>query len=214
MKYWAKVLILVVLFTALSLPFFLKSKATVPSLSTARSPEPKFNQTTVPLDHARERVTKKPFGLYVTPNSSPVKPEKFTGYHTGVDFEIFSGEENQEIEVRAICDGKIVLERYAVQGYGGVKVQQCNLNNEEVIVIYGHLKTEAKTLDMKLGDMVIKKGERIGVLGKGYSEETDGERKHLHLGIHKGPEINIKGYVQDKAELKDWIDVQSFLSLK
>jgi hypothetical protein len=34
-----------------------------------------------------QRVTKKPFGLYVDPDNSPVQPEMFTGYHTGADAE-------------------------------------------------------------------------------------------------------------------------------
>ena len=33
-----------------------------------------------PLDRAGERVTKKPFGKFVTPQNSPVQPEKFYGY--------------------------------------------------------------------------------------------------------------------------------------
>ncbi|MDP1845177.1 MAG: hypothetical protein Q8L09_00330 [Candidatus Moranbacteria bacterium] len=43
-------------------------------------------------------------------------------------------------------------------------------------------------------------------MGKAYGAETDGERKHLHLGIHKGAGVNILGYVQSKAELSGWLD--------
>ena len=51
-----------------------------------------------PIESALKRVTKKPFGIYVTPQSSPVKPEKFKGYHTGVDFEILPSEKNKEVK--------------------------------------------------------------------------------------------------------------------
>src|SRR3989338_10346295 len=47
-----------------------------------------------PLDNSSERVTKKPFGKYITPADSPVQPERFSGYHTGADFEVFSNEIN------------------------------------------------------------------------------------------------------------------------
>jgi len=43
-------------------------------------------------------------------------------------------------------------------------------------------------------------------LGKGYSDETDGERKHLHFAIHKGTKIDVRGYVQTKGELQDWLN--------
>jgi hypothetical protein len=32
-------------------------------------------------------LQKKPFGIYITPENSPVQPENFTGYHTGIDVE-------------------------------------------------------------------------------------------------------------------------------
>ena len=33
------------------------------------------------------RITKKPFGIFITTQNSPVQPERFSGYHTGVDVE-------------------------------------------------------------------------------------------------------------------------------
>jgi len=41
----------------------------------------------LPVNQFFARITKKPFGVYITPETSPVQPEKFTGYHTGVDVE-------------------------------------------------------------------------------------------------------------------------------
>jgi len=155
-----------------------------------------------PLNRAGERVTKKPFGIYITKQNSPIQPEKFTGYHTGADFEIFPDELNAEVQAHAVCTGKLGLKKYA-SGYGGVVVQNCILNNEPITVIYGHLKLASIILNT--GDN-LNVGDVIGVLGAAYSTETDGERKHLHLGFHKGTAINILGYVSSQSQLSDWID--------
>lgn len=155
-----------------------------------------------PLDRASERVTKKPFGIYITPQTSPIQPERFQGYHTGTDFEVFPEELNADVSVHAICDGKISLKKSA-SGYGGVLVEGCTLNNQPVTIIYGHLKLASIS---KNTNDELSAGETIGILGKSYSSETDGERKHLHLGIHKGSRINILGYVSSQSQLSGWID--------
>lgn len=160
-----------------------------------------------PINNFQERVTKKPFGIYITPENSPIAPEKFSGFHTGVDFETFADEQNIDIPIFAICQGPLALKKYA-SGYGGVAVQQCQINNEDVTVVYGHLKLSS--IMQKTG-ATIKTGDQIALLGKSFSAETDGERKHLHLGIHKGTEINLLGYVQSPNQLKNWIDVQVLL---
>jgi len=51
----------------------------------------------------------------------------------------------------------------------------------------------------------------FAVLGKGYSAQTDGERKHLHLGIHKGTNVNLLGYVQNSQALSQWFDALTLL---
>lgn len=155
-----------------------------------------------PLEKAGERVTEKPFGVYITSQTSPVQPERFQGYHIGSDFEIFPEELNIPVDVRAVCDGKLLLKESA-SGYGGVAVETCQLNNQPITVIYGHLKLTS--ILAKAGDN-LKAGDMLGILGAEYSQETDGERKHLHLGFHKGASINIRGYVSSQAELSGWID--------
>jgi murein DD-endopeptidase MepM/ murein hydrolase activator NlpD len=155
-----------------------------------------------PLTRAVERVTKKPFGIYITPADSPIQPERFKGYHTGADFEIFSDELNVAVSVHAICSGKLKLKEFA-SGYGGVVAQACELNKEPITVIYGHLKLSSIILDVGAD---INAGEVIGILGADQSRETDGERRHLHLGIHQGIGINIRGYVNSQPELVNWID--------
>lgn len=155
-----------------------------------------------PLGMAAERVTKKKFGDFITPQNSPVQPEKFRGYHTGTDFEIFPEETDAEVPVKAVCDGKLALKKTA-SGYGGVAVQNCVLDGTPFTVIYGHLKISSITANA--GENV-GAGDTLGILGKGYSAETDGERKHLHLGFHRGTAVNILGYVQNQSELSSWRD--------
>ncbi|MEK7651782.1 MAG: M23 family metallopeptidase [Patescibacteria group bacterium] len=176
----------------------MNNKATAPTEQTT-------NASNIPLENGKERITKKPFGIQISKATSPVQPEKFSGYHTGADFETFANEQNKDIQVRAICEGDLVLKKIAT-GYGGVVVQACNIKEQIVTVIYGHLKVSSVKAEGSF-----KTGDVIGVLGKGYSSETDGERKHLHLGIHKGNSINILGYVQKQDDLKNWIDPLDFL---
>lgn len=169
--------------------------------STAGSPD-----FSLPISDALTRVTKKPFGLYVSPGNSPVSPEKFTGYHTGVDFETTALEQDSEIPIYAICRGPLQLKKTAT-GYGGIAVQSCRIKEEFVTIIYGHLKLDS--INIPLNSM-LNQGQVIGILGRGYSPETAGERKHLHLGIHKGQAVDLLGYVPTKDELSQWID---FLTL-
>jgi hypothetical protein len=164
-------------------------------------------QIVPPIANWQSRVTKKPFGIYITPKTSPVQPEKFTGYHTGVDFETFPEEQNIDVQIYAICDGKLLQKRTA-SGYGGIAVQACKLNSEDITVVYGHLRLAS--ISANIGQE-LKAGDKLTVLGTGFSSETDGERKHLHLGIHKGSAINILGYVQNQAELVNWLDVTNYL---
>ena len=161
----------------------------------------------LPLSEALNRVTKKPFGIHISPGNSPVNPERFTGYHTGADFEIFLGEENKDVSVFAICSGKLQVKEFG-RGYGGTLVQACDINNQPVTVVYGHLKLTS--VKAAVGNR-LNAGDVLGILGKGYTLETDYERKHLHLGIHKGSGIDTRGYVATTSELNNWIDPLSVL---
>ncbi len=156
-----------------------------------------------PISDAVSRVTKKPFGIYITPQTSPVSPEKFSGYHTGVDFEIREDEQDLDIAIFAICDGPLLITRN-VSGYGGVAVQSCEVNTEPVTVLYGHL--DLSSIDKNQGVNLLA-GDKIGILGEGYSLETSGERKHLHLGVSKGGDINYTGYVKAESDLEKWLDL-------
>jgi hypothetical protein len=216
-KYLIILLLVLIIFC---LVFWRAKKTSAPTLTDSQTqPAPAQEDTSIsesvadsstqnalswlaPLDRAQERVTKKPFGIYIDLKNSPVQPERFSGYHTGTDFEIFPEELEAKVYVRAICGGKLILKKTAT-GYGGVVVQSCNLDNQPITIVYGHLKLSS--VAKNIGDD-LKIGETIGQLGAAYSPETDGERKHLHLSLHKGSAVNIRGYVQTENELNAWID--------
>jgi hypothetical protein len=101
-----------------------------------------------------------------------------------------------------------LLQKRYVSGYGGVAVQACSINNQSVTVLYGHLKLESISAAT---NQTINSGDKLGILGQGYSSETDKERKHLHLSIHKGKAVNVQGYVQNQTELNAWLDPMSVL---
>lgn len=169
-----------------------------------------FSVLVPPMDRAEERVSKKPFGILISPRTSPIQPERFSGYHTGIDLEIFPEEAGVEIEVKSACAGEIISKDSA-NGYGGVVVQACELEVVEATIVYGHMKLSS--IQKNVGDR-IEKGEFLGFLGDAYSGETDGERKHLHFGIHKGGQKNILGYVKNKSDLSAWIDPCEYICKK
>ena len=157
------------------------------------------NGLVAPIDEFKERITKKPFGIYITPQNSPAQPEKFTGFHTGIDVEY--QDVGSDVPVYAVADAKILAAK-TVSGYGGVIIISLIINGVEHSVLYGHIRPS--TLP-KIGSNV-KKGEQLALLGTGYSSETDGERKHLHFAILSDSRIDYRGYVQNKSELSSWID--------
>jgi murein DD-endopeptidase MepM/ murein hydrolase activator NlpD len=168
------------------------------AVTTASSSQSQDMEWTAPLP--LDRVTKKPFGIRIDPNNSPVSPERFRGYHTGADFETLQGETN--VFVPALCSGTVLVRKW-VSGYGGVVVERCALASETVTLLYGHLRLSS--VNVSVGER-LSAGAAIGMLGSAYSEETDGERRHLHLSVHRGGAVELRGYVQSASELDAWID--------
>lgn len=154
-----------------------------------------------PISNPTNRTNKKLFGTKVSPADSPVPNERFTGFHTGTDYETFENEKNVVVEVYAICGGPLKQKRTA-SGYGGVAVQECLIDNQVVTVVYGHLNLNSVTVNV---ENYLNPGDKIGNLGE-QGSETDNERKHLHLSIHKGTAIDIRGYVSSQKLLSEWID--------
>ena len=157
------------------------------------------NNLDYPIPEFLSRITKKPFGIYITPSTSPVQPERFAGYHTGTDIEYT--DTTTDVAVYAIADGTVVFSERA-SGYGGVFMILVNLNGTKHTVLYGHIRPSSLP---KVGEQVTK-GEQIALLGTGYSAETDGERRHLHFAVLSDNSLNIKGYVTSKSQLFSWID--------
>lgn len=158
-----------------------------------------------PIVQFRERVTKKPFGMYITPETSPVSDDPFTGFHTGVDVEY--DDIPGDVVVVAFSSGTVVLSRW-VAGYGGVAVLAHLIEGREYLGIYGHLDP----LSLPQTGAILKKGERIGILGESNTDETDGARKHLHFGLLKGNNIDLRGYVNRKELLNAWEDPLKLLT--
>ena len=176
-------------------------KASQPS--TAQPTQPQAELIT-PVADFRGRITKKLFGTYVTPAHSPVQPERFTGYHAGVDVEY--GDVTADVPVRAIADGTV---RYAgwVSGYGGVAIFLHHFAGADHTVLYGHLDPSRLP---RVGS-ALKRGEWFAYLGRAYSSQTDGERRHLHFSILQGSGIVFLGYAQSLSQLRaTWLDPLSF----
>ncbi|MFA5926615.1 MAG: M23 family metallopeptidase [Patescibacteria group bacterium] len=172
----------------------IKDETIAPPKSSLVEPTPNFIA----------RITKKPFGIYVTPRDSPVAPEHFTGYHTGADSEY--DDVASDVVVNSIADGEVVLSRTA-QGYGGVMVIRHLINHNNYLVLYGHLEPKS----MLQSGQKVSKGDKIGILGDAFTSETDNERKHLHLAILKGERVDLRGYVQDQSQLDGWYNPKDFL---
>jgi murein DD-endopeptidase MepM/ murein hydrolase activator NlpD len=147
--------------------------------------------------------------MYVTPDGehNPIDPpERFTGYHAGLDYEIRESELRTDVPVYAICDGSVLYSGFA-EGYGGLLVQRCMIENEEVTVLYGHLAQE----DMMPEGETPKAGEQLGILAAHRTLWSGWNRKHLHLGIHRGADTDMRGYVESAEELEAFVNPASVL---
>lgn len=165
-------------------------------LSKKVAPVPEFYK---PTTEFTEGITKKKFGTYVTFENSPTPPERFIGYHTGVDVEFENVE--KEVPVKAISSGTVVYSGY-INGYGGVVLITHKIKGAERTVVYGHLDPASLPLLNKR----VKANEPIGMLGDNRSSETNGERKHLHFAILSDSRIDFRGYVQEKSQLSGWLN--------
>lgn len=152
-----------------------------------------------PVAEFKARITKKRFGDYITPATSPVQPERFSGFHTGVDVEY--QDVTTDVPVSAISDGEVVYSQF-VSGYGGVVILRHTIGGTPRLVLYGHLRPST----LPVVGSTVTRGQIIGQLGTGFTTETDNERKHLHFAIIAGTTLNLRGYATSESALKDWID--------
>lgn len=160
-----------------------------------------------PVRGFNDRVTKKPFGIYITPKTSPVQPERFTGYHAGSDAETTPDEQNVDVPVFSVAVGTVTFVS-RVNGYGGVIMVRYAVDGETVTALYGHIRLASASV--KVGDAVAT-GQKLAVLGTGFTDETDGERKHLHSALLKGASSVVRGYVASKGALSPWYDPVAWL---
>ena len=157
-----------------------------------------------PIPNARNRPVALAFGMHVTADGkdNPIDPpERFEGYHAGRDYEVLASELDTEVPISAICSGSVLYSGYA-EGYGGVLTQRCDIGGEPVTVIYGHLDSDGLSAE----GTILAAGDRLGKLASAYSFWSGDNRKHLHLGIHKGEVPNMLGYVEEPMELEGFID--------
>lgn len=182
-----------------------------PRSETAREPRvavaeaPAFGWPIKEYDRREKKLT---FGRYVSPTlkDNPIQPpERFTGYHAGLDIEIFSDEADQDVPVTAACDGS-VLTTGSLDGYGGVVMQVCVWQGSEVTVLYGHL--DPASFRQEAGESV-QRGTTIGLLAHTRTPESGFTRKHLHVGVRRGIKTDVPGYLQNQESLKDYLDPES-----
>lgn len=158
-----------------------------------------------PLDNTQERALLLDFGMYVTPNpdQNPIDPpERWTGYHAAQDIEIFPDEIGRDVPVLASCDGKVIFTG-EVNGYGGVLVQTCKLDSEDITVLYGHIDPHRI---LKRADDRLNQGNVLGYLGNHKSRDAGYNRKHLHFQMHRGTDIILRGYTSNKEQLNGYIN--------
>lgn len=152
----------------------------------------------LPVKGYFERVSFKPFGKFVN--------DRFYGYHVADDVEFTDTAE--EVPVVAIADGVVVRAAWT-GGYGGLMIIEYSIDGRTIHAMYGHLDLASSTL--VVGDSV-SQGQFLANLGDGETNETDGERKHLHFALYEEDEIRLAGYVQSEAELEDWIKPSDFFT--
>lgn len=167
-----------------------------------------------PMTRYFERQTLKEFGQLVDQNFYKGKKaffpfNRFYGYHSGVDLEIFPEEKDQKVPVYAIGPGKITFIG-KISGYGGVILE--SLREKDRTVLYGHVKIAG--LSLKVDNQVIA-GQEITFLGDAFSAETAKERKHLHFGIYIGNDLYFKGHESSQKQLlTKWEDPNRYLTQK
>lgn len=174
--------------------------------SETKTPQPKDNKSNsyFPLTDYFSRVSVKKFGQLVKTSDHFLVScgRAFSGFHTADDLEVNENELTLPISIHAVAGGKI-LEASRVSGYGGLLVQSAVLNSDPYTIYYGHLDPASFT--KKVGNTV-SAGEVIGNLGQDCSDQTDGERKHLHFAVRMGAGVDVRGYVPSVNTLSYWVN--------
>jgi hypothetical protein len=174
------------------------SQSDIPVITMQELPGP--SELFYPVDRYSERLTFKEFGQEVH--------DRFNGFHTGDDLEIFEDELEVEIPVYAVADGNVVYKNW-ISGYGGVIILEHNFQGQLLQSLYGHIDLNQTSL--RLGESVTA-GTLISYLGDHESRETDQERKHLHFSLYSGTTLRLNGYTPKTRDLVNWVNPSEFLA--
>src|SRR3989344_287784 len=128
------------------------------------------------------------------------------GFHVADDIEYTDAD--AQVPVFAIADG-IVQRGDWVRGYGGVMVIKHDIEEKTYTAIYGHL--DQGSIQIADGEEV-SRGQQVAYLGEGETEETDGERTHLHFALYEGTEQRIQGYEPSPENLENWLNPHDFFA--
>lgn len=216
MKKWRFLLLLGLFLFAAVLTYFYFTQTQLqkqteldPKIKPAEQESQEQNRLYYPISRYRERLTFRWFGKFVSSTEkAPGCGASFSGYHNADDLEVFDNEAEANIPVYSAVAGKVERLENA-NGYGGLVVISAEINGQFVTMNYGHINLASAKV--KVGDQVAA-GQELAFLGRGCSAETGGERKHLHFAIHKGPEVDIRGYLSKNGDLISWINPKEFLS--
>ena len=152
----------------------------------------------LPIEDYQNRRTLNAFGEY--------SQFSLNGYHTGDDVEY--ADTKDKVKVLSIANG-IIMYKGVASGYGGVMMVSHTIEGKKINSLYGHIDISSSNLNE--GDSVAK-GQYLANLGEDKSEETGGERKHLHFTLYQGEELILKGYETDKEKLPSFINPTDFFS--
>ena len=160
------------------------------------------NPVALPIGGYAERRTVNAFGEY--------SQGSLQGYHVGDDIE-YTDSIGDSVPVFSIAKG-VVARLGNVAGYGGVIMVTHTIDGKELNAIYGHI--DSSSTGLVVGEEV-EKGQFLAGLGAHESEQTDGERKHLHFALYDPMIFSntpINGYETREDRINLWINPQTFFA--
>ncbi|MEM7387396.1 MAG: M23 family metallopeptidase, partial [Verrucomicrobiota bacterium] len=150
---------------------------------------------------------RKSFGLFIDPDKYP--EGRFLGqFHVGDDV----AWKRPGITVVAIADGIVRVADPGVPSWGGlVVIEHQGKDGSRFCSQYGHL---GLVIGLAPGTRV-KKGRKLGVLGRPWTLDNGGYDTHLHFGLFRGPfsARATVGYLRPEAfngKSRGWVDPQGF----
>lgn len=178
---------------------------------SSESNQPQDQQLNIyfPMTNYESRITNRGHGKSITAaDSEPLRcGDPFAGLHVGDDVEATEAELAQDVPVFSIADG-MIKQVEVVDGYGGLIVIEHQIGGQIITAYYGHVDLTDEKLS--IGGKVTA-GQKLTLLGEDCSAETSNERMHLHFSIRPGTSLDVRGYVDTKAELDRWLNPLQYL---